>query len=48
MSNSNNRELTFEEAVEAISKKKNDGNIEPPEPELPHKTVENNVIGMIL
>lgn len=48
MSNSNNQELTFEEAVEALSKKKDDGNIDPPEPKLPHKTAENNVIDRIL
>ena len=35
MDNSNNEELTFEEAVEAMNKKNDDGNIYPPVQEPP-------------
>ena len=44
MDNSNNRELTFEEAVEAISRKKDDGKIDPPEQKPPN----NDTAGMTL
>lgn len=36
MDNSNNQELTFEEAVNAISGKKDNGNIDPQEQKPPH------------
>lgn len=39
MDNLNNRELTFEEAIKAISEKNDDGNIDPPEQKL-EKTAE--------
>lgn len=42
MDNSNNEELTFEEAVEAMNKKNDDGNIEPREIEPP----KNDTFGM--
>lgn len=43
MDNSNNQELTFEEAVEAMNKKNDDGNIDPPEQEPPR----NITVGMM-
>lgn len=46
MENPNNQELTFEEAVNAISKKDDDGNIPPPEQD-PKKTAPNNTVGMM-
>lgn len=44
MDNSNNRELTFEEAVNAISRKNDDGNIDPQEQKPPY----NATVGMTL